>query len=275
MSEHDKASTPTGDRIGGLHWEVHEGNGPHMLMVHGFLSSRSQWRDNIESLREVCTPVIAELWGHGRSPRGATPEHYHPEGYSRQFEIIREALGIERWFVCGQSLGASLTLRYGLDNPNRIIAQVFTNSNSALSDATQIKQRQIDAADAIEDIKQRGLAGVEALRVHPKNAKRLPRAVHREMVEDAGRIDPMAIVDSYLHLNVRSTVRDRAHEISVPTMLVCGHYESRFADAREFAAATIPGIEVVDLPAGHAVNAEAVDGFNQSVGQFLRAHLPY
>ena len=94
------------------------------------------------------------------------------------------------------------------------------------------------------------------------------------MVDDAAGIDPMAIVDSYLHLNVLSTVRDRAHEISVPTMLVCGHYESRFANAREFAVATIPALEVVDLPAGHAVNAEAADGFNEAVSRFIRAHQP-
>ena len=37
--------------------------------------------------------------------------------------------------VCGQSLGATLTLRYALDHPERVLAQVFTNSTSALADS--------------------------------------------------------------------------------------------------------------------------------------------
>jgi len=43
-------------------------------------------------------------------------------------------VGAERWLVCGQSLGAALTLRYSLDHADRVTAQVFTNSNSALAD---------------------------------------------------------------------------------------------------------------------------------------------
>ena len=63
-----------------LYWEVHEGNGPHVLLVHGFLSSRAQWRLNIESMSRYCTPVVVELWGHGRSPEPERPEDYLPDG---------------------------------------------------------------------------------------------------------------------------------------------------------------------------------------------------
>ena len=66
-----------------LHFEEHPGDGPPMLFVHGFLSSRAQWRENLEPLGAVCRPVIVELWGHGRSPAGESPDDYSAAGYLR------------------------------------------------------------------------------------------------------------------------------------------------------------------------------------------------
>ncbi len=252
-----------------LHFEEHPGDGPPMLFVHGFLSSRAQWRENVGTLGAVCRPVVVELWGHGRSPAGDSPEDYSAAGYLRQFEAIRERTGAERWYLCGQSLGASLTLRYSLELPERVLAQVFTNSNSAFATAGIIVERRRLAAAAIEDVEARGLAAVEDLPVHPRRARRLPAALHEELVADARRIEPRAIADSYRHLNVDVSVREAAREISVPTMMVCGSYEKRFAPHRDYAAANVPGLRVVDLPAGHAVNAERHEEFNTAVAEFL------
>ena len=140
-----------------LHWETHAGNGPPVLFVHGFLSSRAQWLPNLESFREFCTPVLVELWGHGRSPAPDDAKAYTSASYLRQFEAIRCELGVERWCLVGQSLGASLTLRYSLDHPGRVIAQVFTNSNSALATREQTQQRLEAAAAAIAAIETAGL----------------------------------------------------------------------------------------------------------------------
>ena len=90
--------------------------------------------------------------------------------YLRQFEAIRERLAVERWYLCGQSLGASLTLRYSLAFPERVIAQVITNSNSAFATAEIIVERRRLATAAIADLEARGLAAVEDLPVHPRRA---------------------------------------------------------------------------------------------------------
>ena len=91
------------------------------------------------------------------------------------------------------------------------------------------------------------------------------------MVADTRRIEPRAITDSYRHLNVDVSVRDAARTISVPTMMVCGSYERRFAPHRDYAAENVPDLRVVDLPAGHAVNAERHEEFNAAVAAFLDA----
>lgn len=256
-----------------LYWEVHEGNGPPLLLVHGFLSSRAQWRLNLASMQEYSTPVVVELWGHGRSPRPNTPDAYTPPHYLAQFEAIREAIGAERWLLCGQSLGASLTLRYALTYPERVIAQAFTNSNSAFATEEQTRQRHIDAKAAIEAIEREGLPGVEGLRVHPRHASRLPVEVHEELLADAALIEPMAIAESYRYLNPVSSVREEAQSLKVPTCMAYGHFEKRFAPLKRYAEETIPNIDVVELDAGHPVNIQAADGFNEHVSAFFRGHI--
>ena len=62
-----------------LHYEVHPGDGPHLLLVHGMLSGRSHWLPNLRGLREFTTPVVVELFGHGRSPSPEQPERYHSD----------------------------------------------------------------------------------------------------------------------------------------------------------------------------------------------------
>src|SRR5450759_2376488 len=117
-----------------LHVEVEPGGrGPHLLLVHGFLSSRAQWRPNLAALKRHVRPVIVELWGHGRSPVPEDPAAYRVASYIDAFDAIRRELGVDRWLVCGQSFGAGLTIRYAHSHPAHVIAQIFTNSVSALS----------------------------------------------------------------------------------------------------------------------------------------------
>ena len=65
------------------------------------------------------------------------------------------------------------------------------------------------------------------------------------------------------------SIADRLAEIRVPTLLVNGTWEKRFQPMRERAAKLIPGVTVVDLPAGHSVNVEAAVGFDRAVTEFV------
>lgn len=254
------------------YFEVHEGEGPYLLLVHGMLSSRAQWMLNLEALKRVARPVVLELWGHGRSPAPGDPAAYHPDAYVAAFERVREALGAERWCLCGQSFGAGLTLRYSLSHPERVIAQVFTNSNSALADAETVEGYRRNAA-ARAALAAEGLAGLEKIPVHPVHARRMPEAVKREMVADAALHRPEAFALTFRHASPNISLRQRIAENRVPTLLVCGATERRFAPVRAFVAAEMPATEVVALEGGHAVNIQAADGFNAAVTAFLSRHI--
>jgi len=251
------------------YFEVHDrGRGPYLLMLHGFLSSRAQWRLNIDALAQVARPVLVEVLGHGRSPAPEDPEAYRVSAYIEAFDAIRRQLGADRWVICGQSFGAGVTMHYALHRPERVIGQIVTNSNSAFSpvDPTDLDTRARQA-------EQGGLPAIEAMRVHPKHARRLPPAVRDELLADAALISPLGISRSLRVTRPDSTMIDKLEQVSVPTLLVNGRHEKKFQPLRDRAAARIPGCRVVDLPGGHAVNIDAAEGFNAAVTRFL-ATLP-
>jgi pimeloyl-ACP methyl ester carboxylesterase len=252
--------------------EVHEGDGPYLLMVHGMLSSRAQWMLNVEALKAVASPVLVELWGHGRSPVPDDPALYHPDGYVACFERLREKLGAERWLLCGQSFGAGLTLRYALMHPERVIAQVFTNTNGGLADAETVRGYR-ENAKARAALAAEGLAGLERIPVHPIHARRLPEEVKAALLADAAMHKPEAFEMTFRYSSPHISVRERVAENRVPTLLVSGEREAKFQPVRDFAAAAMPMTEVVDLVGGHGVNIQAAEAFNETAIAFFRRHL--
>ena len=251
------------------YFETHGGaHGPHMLMVHGFLSSRSQWRVNLPALKQVAHPVLLELLGHGRSPAPEDPEPYAVASYIAAFEKIRTELGAERWVVCGQSFGAGLAIQYAIERPDRVMGVIFTNLISALSPKDDPERAKVEAA-RMELVAHGGKGALEALRIHPRHAKRFPEDIKAEMVADAERIAPEGIIRSMQLTSPDLSIAHRLGEVKVPALLVNGTWEKRFQPMRAKVAAEMPGLRIVDLEGGHSINIEAAQGFDQAVIEFV------
>ncbi len=249
-----------------LHVDVMNGVGPPIFLVHGMLSGNLQWRSNLAALATVARPVLFELWGHGNSPTPDSATPYSVSAYIAEFERVRIELEAPRIILCGLSFGAGLTLRYSLMHPQAVIAQVFTNSMSALAAPVQSTQ-QTEATAA--EIEARGIDAIAELPVHPKYASRLDPEIRAALTQTAARVNPKAVAMAIRHtLPGLSLVRE-LEQIEVPTLLVNGAWEKQFQPHRETALSRIPACKVVDLAAGHAVNLEAPAAFNSAVVDFL------
>jgi pimeloyl-ACP methyl ester carboxylesterase len=256
---------------GPLHVEVHPGAGPPLLLVHGICSSRAQWRPNLAALAAFSTPVVVELLGHGRSQSPPDPAEYRVEAYIDRFEQIRRDLGAARWAICGQSFGAGLTLNYALACPDRISAQIFTNSGSGLGPSRAPLSD--EARDHhIATVESRGRSVLEAMAFYPKPTGRLAPEVEDELVRDAELISLGGIARSTAVTAPGLSATDRLGQIRAPTLLVNGRREKRFQPLRDMAAKALPGLEVVDLEGGHPVNLDCADGFNAAAAEFLGRH---
>jgi 2-succinyl-6-hydroxy-2,4-cyclohexadiene-1-carboxylate synthase len=252
-----------------LYYEVHGTQGPHLLLVHGILSSRVQWMPNLEGLTAFCRPVIVELLGHGRSPAPDDPECYTPDRYVLEFESIREKLGVDRWFVCGQSLGAALTLRYGLNHPDHIIAQVFTNSRSALAE-NRPEEGMKKVAKRVEE---RGRKVLEEFPLLPSPNRHLDFKIKKALIDDLNLINLQGLSYNLQYLVTRCSVHKMIHENQVPTLLIVGKFDKQFSPLVSFAEKTIPNLEILVCDGGHAVNIDADEQFNEAVRDFISRFL--
>jgi len=234
---------------------------PGLLLIHGFMSSTLQWEPNREVLRRHFRLVAVDLWGHGGSPAPRETDRYCVDAYLAEFESLRGRLGIDAWFVCGQSFGAGIAIRYALAYPAVLRGLILTNSRSALNDVTS----EARSSGGPEDWEALNL---RTLPYHPCHARRFPADLQARMAAAADQIDAYALWQSTQSTAPGLSCRGVADRIAVPTLLVNGRFEKAFQADRAFAAAAIPDLEVADLDAGHSVNIEAPEDFNAAVIDF-------
>ncbi len=255
-----------------LHAVVHDGDGPLALLVHGALGSRSYWDDNIGALQAVCRPVVMELWGHGRSPSPAEPERYRPHSYVTEFEQLRVELDAEQIWMIGQSLGAALALHYVLAYPAHVIGAVLTNSSSAFSEPAVWAERTETLVE--ERALEVEAHGIEVLRdswINPGRSKRISPAVRARLAGEFSEHDATGLANSFRLTNTGIPLGERLAEVAVPVLLTNGTEEGRFQHLLP-RARQIPDLQIADLPASHAVNAQDPAGWNDAVTRFIRQH---
>jgi pimeloyl-ACP methyl ester carboxylesterase len=75
------------------------------------------------------------------------------------------------------------------------------------------------------------------------------------------------------HASTELSVIDALPNTRCPTLLVNGVHERNFQGLRQQLPEVLNGCRIVDLPAGHAVNIEAAEGFNEAVLTFFKSVL--
>ena len=236
------------------------------------LAGRALWRANVEALRAVATPVVVELYGHGRSPSPTDPAAYRPAAYVAAFERIREGLGVARWYLLGQSLGAALTLRYVFEHGDRVIAHLFTNSASALAgDQWRTTVNAAVEAEAAR-VAERGIPYLERTRVNPARSHRIVPEVRDALAADVPLLQPAGIAATLRFTTPRTSLRDKVSGNPRPALLVAGRREKSFAEPARFVETTMPHLSVKRVDAGHSPNAEVPDQFNALAVEFLASN---
>ncbi|MEM7220253.1 MAG: alpha/beta fold hydrolase [Pseudomonadota bacterium] len=255
-----------------LHTEHHPGqeSGPHLLLLHGSLCNQAQWVLNLEALGQVCRPLTAELLGHGESAAPTDPAAYTASAYVDYIEQIREHHGIERWYLCGYSLSAGLVMHYALRHPERVEGLIITNSMSAFAPEKLRAAWLRSGPDVIRAIETRGRAYIDKLPMHPRFATSLPAAVYEPLLARCALHDPQGIGLTIAHTVPDACVRPRLAELDSRILLLQGVHEKRFAEHATFAATRLRRLTQVRVDAGHAVNMQQADAFNDHVRQFLR-----
>jgi hypothetical protein len=153
-----------------------------------------------------------------------------------------------------------------------VLAQVLTNSSSAFTDPDDWVRRNTELVKRTAD--QVLADGVESLRdswINPSRSARIPEPTRATMAAEFAEHDRQGVAGSLTITNRYLALGERVLDVSHPTLLTVGVLEERFLRLMP-QARRIPGIEVAEVDAAHAVNAQNGPQWNEAAVAFLDRH---
>jgi pimeloyl-ACP methyl ester carboxylesterase len=257
QGKHQGNTMPKIDRDGvKIYYEVH-GDGPPLILTHGYSSTSAMWQGQIEALSKHHKLVLWDMRGHGQSDYPQDLKAYSEALAVGDIAALLDEVGAKRAIVGGLSLGGYLSLAFYRAHPERVAALLIIDTGPGFKkdDARDAwNKRALGTADRFEHegLKVLKSAGRERSSVSHRDASGLARAARGMLTQrDAGVIESLPA-------------------IKVPSLVVVGADDTPFLAASDYMAAKIPGAKKVVIPAaGHAVNIDQPQAFIDAVLPFL------
>lgn len=98
----------------------HGGNGPPLLLLHGYPQTHVIWHRVADELAKHYTLVMPDLRGYGDSSKPAgLPDHgnYSKRVMAQDMVELMQALGFDSFYLCGHDRGGRVAHRLALDHP--------------------------------------------------------------------------------------------------------------------------------------------------------------
>lgn len=271
----------TGIAIDGASYEVEvRGDGPPLLLIHGFTGRGSDWAPFLPYLRRPRTTITVDLLGHGDSESPADPARHAIERQAVDLAGILRRLGLAPADVVGYSLGARVALRMAVAEPD-VVARLFLESPSAgIADPADRAARRT-ADEQLAQLLDRD--GIEAFvdrweKLPVFGAERAMPAVERDRLHAARLHNQPAGLAASLRgagQGAMEPLHDRLAGVTAPTLVVVGALDATGSDRARAIASGIPGARLAILNGiGHAPHREAPDRFGPLLFDFLASATP-
>jgi pimeloyl-ACP methyl ester carboxylesterase len=110
-----------------LYYEVH-GNGPPLLLLHGFGGAAKHWHPFIPELSGRFQLILVDLRGHGHST--GTSEPFTHRQAAQDVVGLLDLLGLEKVSAMGISSGGMVLLHIAISEPERIESLVLISATT-------------------------------------------------------------------------------------------------------------------------------------------------
>jgi len=104
------------------------GDGPGLLLVHGFTGAKEDFSDHVEALADDHTVVVFDHRGHGASGKPDDVGAYTFARMRADTVGVADALGLEQFRLLGHSMGGMISRRIAIDHPDRVEALVMMDT---------------------------------------------------------------------------------------------------------------------------------------------------
>lgn len=238
-----------------IHYQI-EGEGPVLLLTHGFSASSAMWRQNVPALADAGWRVVTwDMRGHGQSDSPDDTSLYSAELTVGDIDALLDAAGAEQAVVGGMSLGGYMSLAYHLAHRPRVRSLLLIDTGPGFKNDEARGKWNDYARGKGDELLAKGdgaLSDSAETRLQRQNFTGLRNAAYGMLTQhSADAINSLP-------------------EIAVPTLVVVGDRDEPFLAASDYMAAKIPDARKAVIPdAGHAANVDQPAAFNAAVIEFL------
>lgn len=246
------------------------GNGPVVVLLHGFPLTRDMWRPQVETLAKAGFRVITpDLRGFGDSEVPEGP--YSMSLFSDDVVALLDHLEIDRAIIGGMSMGGYILLNLLERYPERVVAACFittrSNSDSETTKAGRLallERMKREGTGSMAELSTATLLAGETLRSNPE----LVRTVYRWMTS----ADLKGIEGALHALLERKDYSALLQNFDLPSLVIGADQDSAVPpEELRVLSKGLPNNEMCMIPgAGHMANLEQPEAFNECLLRFLR-----
>jgi len=251
-----------------------QGQGPPLVLLHGFTGNRATWAD-AASWWPGWRLVAIDLIGHGDSDRPVDSERASMAAACRDLLALIDRLNLDAPVVIGYSMGGRVALHLALAAPERLRALVLESTSPGIEDHAARTARLDADAKLADRIERHGVEAFvrewESLDLFATHG-RLPPEVRAALRQQRLANHPSGLATSLRGMGAGTTepVLDRLEGLRLPTLLVAGADDAKFAALARQMHARLPSSALRLIPAaGHTVHLEQPRAFAASVRAFL------
>jgi pimeloyl-ACP methyl ester carboxylesterase len=113
-----------------IHYHV-EGQGPPLLMIHGWSDSLDDWYDHgyVDAMKSNYQMIMVDARGHGKSDKPHAPEAYGMDAMGSDILAVMDRLSLDQIAFLGHSMGARIGYSLADSIPERINAYILGSSS--------------------------------------------------------------------------------------------------------------------------------------------------
>ena len=258
------------------------GAGCAVIFLHGFPFNRSMWREQIEFLSARGYRCIApDLRGLGEmsdklqfvaeAERQAEACRTTMDDMARDVATLMDELKIDQAVICGLSMGCYVAFEFADLFPSRVSALVLAGARCEGPDKAEKQSREQQARRVLEQGFTPSVDNIIQSLLAPRTLSDKPEIVARvrEMVKQT---DPRGAAAAQRGMAARRDYSPGLAGITVPTLIIAGRDDGvRKPIDAETIHRGIRGSQLeIIKDAGHLINMEQPEVFNQVVIEFLR-----
>jgi pimeloyl-ACP methyl ester carboxylesterase len=242
------------------------GNGPPLILIHGWALDRRMWTAQQPAFRRHFMTISYDRRGFGQSTRAADAGQELDD-----LDALIRTLQLGRTALLGMSQGGRVALRYALAHPDKVAALILQGAPIEPTPPPQGDPAYLPLGEYAELLRRGRVDDMHAaIAAHPLMDVPAERArAHAALL----RMIHSYRGDDLLATSAPADLRGRLSEIKAPTLVLTGSAETAWLNiAADRLASSIPNARrSVIQGGGHLVNMTAARAFNQVVISFLKS----